>query len=129
MSTRRDAGFTLIELMIVVVIIGILASIAVPKFRRLTTDARAAEVEPLLRQVYTLQERYRAAEGTYTLDIEELEGGATLPESGLYFALVVVAHPSGFCVVANPNAAGTAAGITARSLDATRTFHRNADCS
>jgi prepilin-type N-terminal cleavage/methylation domain-containing protein len=42
---RNDKGFTLVELIMVIVIIGILASIAVPKFVNLTTVAEKAKCE------------------------------------------------------------------------------------
>ncbi len=41
----RQAGFTLVELIIVIVILGILSAFAVPKFIDVTTDARAAAIE------------------------------------------------------------------------------------
>lgn len=43
-NTRRETGFTLIELVIVIVILGVLAAAALPRFFDLTSDARKAAV-------------------------------------------------------------------------------------
>lgn len=58
-------GFTLIELMIVVAIIGILAAIAIPNFLAYQCKAKQAEAKSALGNVRTSQEAYRAEQDTY----------------------------------------------------------------
>ena len=58
-SHNRQRGFTLIELMIVVVIIGILAALAIPRFMTATTRSKQSEAKGILKQVYTMQHAYR----------------------------------------------------------------------
>jgi len=62
---RNSKGFTLIELMIVVVIIGILAALAIPRFTQASARAKEKEADGILKQVYTLQNAYYANNGTY----------------------------------------------------------------
>ncbi|HWR82988.1 MAG TPA: prepilin-type N-terminal cleavage/methylation domain-containing protein [Candidatus Deferrimicrobium sp.] len=52
-------GFTLIELMIVVVIIGILAVLAIPRFMQTSTKTKQSEAKLILKQIYVNQHAYR----------------------------------------------------------------------
>jgi prepilin-type N-terminal cleavage/methylation domain-containing protein len=64
-SMKSNAGFSLVELMIVVGIIGILATIAVPKFQSFQSKARMAEAKTMLTQIYTLEEAYHLDNNAY----------------------------------------------------------------
>ena len=65
MFKRSEKGFTLVELMIVVVIIGILASIAIPKFSQLISSTKVTEAKNILRQIISLENTYYMQESSY----------------------------------------------------------------
>jgi type IV pilus assembly protein PilE len=55
----NQKGFTLIELMIAVVIIGILAALAIPRFFPAATKSKQSEAKQLLKQIYLMEQAYR----------------------------------------------------------------------
>jgi type IV pilus assembly protein PilE len=61
----NQKGFTLIELMIVVAILGILAAIAYPAYQRQIQKSRRAECETVLLSITGMLERQYAANGAY----------------------------------------------------------------
>ncbi len=79
-----EQGFSLVELMIVVGIIGVLSAMAIPKFQKFQAKARMAEASNMLNHIYTLEESYRLESGTY-LDFagagHDSSSAATAPAS------------------------------------------------
>jgi len=69
---RSQRGFSLIELLIVVVIIGILAAIAIPKFQNTKGKANAASLRADLRNLVTAEEAYFYDNSAYTTDVTAL---------------------------------------------------------
>mgnify|MGYP006151636385 CR=1 FL=1 len=62
---KSNKGFTLIELMIVVAIIGILAAIAIPNFLRYQLKSKSSEGKVNIAAISTAQESFRAEFGSY----------------------------------------------------------------
>lgn len=66
MVRKGRKGFTLVELAVVIVIIGVLASFGVPKFLQSVERSKASEAFNFLSAVRSAQERYQAKEGKYS---------------------------------------------------------------
>lgn len=62
---KNRSGFTLIELVIVVLVLGIIAAVAAPKLFDVTTDARENATRQSLTTIRNAIELYRASSGVY----------------------------------------------------------------
>ena len=106
--TRHDPGFTLVELLVVIIIIGILASIAVPVFLNQRRRAIETGMKTDLRMVAQLQETYYSDLQTYAPSVAVIEV-ALAPDLNLSpnnVVTVVNLSATAFCLRAqNPSAA------------------------
>ena len=81
MKLHRDRGFTLIELMIVVAIVGILTSIAYPAYLSSILKGRRAEGRTALAELLQQQERYATQRNSYLAFTANASTGAPTPST------------------------------------------------
>jgi len=103
---RAGSGFTLIELMIVVVVVAILASIAIPSFLEQTRKSRRAEAVSGLGEIALRQERWRANNPTYGTAAQI--GG--MPTSSHYTFLVTTNTATAWTATATPTGSDPTCG-------------------
>jgi prepilin-type N-terminal cleavage/methylation domain-containing protein len=76
----KKSGFTLIEVMIVVTILGILAAVATTSYNAYVRRSRTAEATAMLADIRLKQEAYRGAFHQYVTDIPTACGGKWTPD-------------------------------------------------
>lgn len=86
---KTKIAFTLIELMIVVVIIGILAAIAIPKFNDVSETARRNACRANMRTICSQEAIYMASHEGYTLNLGDLEMSGVMCPASVPFDLVI----------------------------------------
>lgn len=101
---RKQSGFTLIEVMIVVVIIGILASIAFPSYQEYVIRSNRAEGQALLVDAAARQERYFAQNYTYADTLDKLSMNAN-SANGHYTLVISSADKSSYALTAEAQGA------------------------
>jgi type IV pilus assembly protein PilA len=67
----NTSGFTLVELMVVVAIIGILAAIALPNYQKYQAKARQSEAKIAMSSIYTAEKSFTAENSSYTVCLRE----------------------------------------------------------
>ncbi|MGJ7493742.1 type IV pilin protein [Variovorax sp. RT4R15] len=107
-TPRNSAGFTLIELMIVVAVVAILAAIAYPSYLSQIQKSRRSDAKTALLDLAAREERFFTINNTYASTAANLGYGGTFPidvltSSTAYYQLnVTVASATGFTATATP---------------------------
>lgn len=99
MKNSNEKGFTLIELMIVVAIIGILAAIAIPQYQNFTKKSKASEAKVYLAAITTAQASYYAENDQFAATMSDLGN----PDNGASYFVYTMA-------VTNTTATGASSG-------------------
>jgi type IV pilus assembly protein PilA len=87
---RNQAGFTLIELMIVVAIIGILAAIAIPAYQDYTTRAKVSEGITLASSAKSAASEHRTSLNAWPAN--NTSAGYTSPQNAKYVSSIAIAE-------------------------------------
>lgn len=100
-NMRREEGFTLIELMIVVAIIAIIAAIAIPSLLNARKAGNEASAISSLRTLSTVNEQYRTRFQSYAGDLDDLE------DAGYIDSVLGAGQKSGYSFEYRMNRNGT----------------------
>jgi len=103
---KGKEGFTLIEVMIVVVIVGILAAVAIPAYNNYVTRSRRSDAFTALETVRAAQEMYRAEKGFYSSAFDDggvnvLAGCSTTMAGDNYTASITRTSNTAYTVTAD----------------------------
>jgi len=101
-------GFTLVEVLIVVIIIGILASVGIPQFASSIEKAKGGEAKAGLGHIQTGEKVYFAENETYTTVIAELD----ITLTSQYWAFTIVSPTATTYTATATRSGGTRVGQT-----------------
>lgn len=103
---RPEKGFSLIELMIVVAVIGILASIAYPAYQEQVQSTRRSDAQTTILQLANLMEHYYTENNTYTGATLANIGGSATSNEGFYTMSITNLTATTYTLNAAPAAGG-----------------------
>ena len=115
LKQKEEQGFTLVELMVVVAIIGILSAVAIPNFKRYQAKTKTSEAKLQLSAIYSALTSLQSDYDAFATCLED--AGYIPPSGGNYYALGfaadnsdardIVADNGGTCTNTTTNPSGT----------------------
>ena len=115
---HKQFGFTLMELMIVVAVIGIITAIALPGYQSYSRKAKRADAHQGLNVLSQLQERFFTENNTYATTVAELNASADSMED-FWTLSVTAANASSYTLSAAPKNPHIDADCLTITLDST----------
>lgn len=97
-----DRGFTLVELMITVAIVGILAAVAYPSYVESVRKARREDAMAALLDIQMQQEKFRANNPRYTTNLADVGFSSGVSRDGYYTLAIRAADATRFTATATP---------------------------
>jgi type IV pilus assembly protein PilA len=116
---KRDEGFTLVELMVVVAIIGVLSAVAIPNFKKYQAKAKVSEAKLQLSSIYTAETSFFADFNIYHTCLDYM-GYNPAPEIvSRYFATGFGGDATGVVIQADNHDSAVNSGLNATNCPAT----------
>jgi type IV pilus assembly protein PilE len=117
MTKTSQKGFSLIELVMVITIVGILMAVAIPSYKSSTAKARRTDGQTALMDAMTREERYFTEHNTYTTNLTTASAATTSQEG--YYTISAAACGAGIssCVKLTATAGSVQASDGNLTLD------------
>jgi type IV pilus assembly protein PilA len=117
----NSSGFTLVELMVVVAIIGILAAVAIPNYQKYQAKARQSEAKIALASIFTAEKSFSSENGSYTACLTE---AGFVPEGATRYYTIGFTN-----AVATPLNCGPAGGVACNYFQYAGSASAGAPCT